>query len=210
MIQVSQSHCTHCTDIINRWISILPRVMCLFFACHWCHSIGKWHQWHGIFACHCTGGAWKSKSCVACAMSDMSFRTLKKNSPPQKINTRRRIFILRARIFILIHPLTLLQLFQILAEAFCLKTICWSFAKYMKGSVLIQDKQNFHPCVILRCVLIIAIEKIRNKKEGPLPSRVEYLQTLSSLKYRECFLKRKMILGWKKPALAGGLLHFFV
>jgi len=53
---------------------------------------------------------------------------------------------------ILIHPLTLLQLFQILAEAFCLKTIWWSFAKYMKGSVLIQDKQNFHPCVILRCV----------------------------------------------------------
>ena len=51
---LSQSHCTHCTDVINRWISTLPRVMCLFFVCHWCHSIAKVTSvtWHFCLSLH--------------------------------------------------------------------------------------------------------------------------------------------------------------
>ena len=51
---LSQSHCTHCTDVISRWISALPRAMCLFFACHWCHSIAKVTSvtWHFCLSLH--------------------------------------------------------------------------------------------------------------------------------------------------------------
>ena len=51
---LSQSHCTHCTDVISRWISALPRVMCLLFACHWCHSIAKVTSvaWHFCLSLH--------------------------------------------------------------------------------------------------------------------------------------------------------------
>jgi len=51
---LSQSHCTHCTDVISRWISALPRAMCLFFACHWCHLIEKVTSvtWHFCLSLH--------------------------------------------------------------------------------------------------------------------------------------------------------------
>ena len=45
-----KTHVTHCTDALTVWISTLPGDMCLFFSCHRCHSISKWHQWHRIFA----------------------------------------------------------------------------------------------------------------------------------------------------------------
>ena len=77
------THCTHCTGVIKGSISALSRVMCLFSPCHWCHSIGKWHQWHGFFACHCTEKCWKSMNCSARAMSDMNFQTLIKQGNPR-------------------------------------------------------------------------------------------------------------------------------
>ena len=73
-------HLLHgCCNRLN--INTLPCNV-LVFACHWCHSVEKWHQWHGIFACHCTVNCWKSMNCNGCAMSDMSFRTLNQNLFP--------------------------------------------------------------------------------------------------------------------------------
>ena len=48
-LKLSKTHVTHCTSVINDWISVLPCDIRLFFSCHWCHSIRKWHQWHDIF-----------------------------------------------------------------------------------------------------------------------------------------------------------------
>ena len=38
---VLKTHVTHCTSSVNRWISMCPSAMCLFFTCHWCHLAGS-------------------------------------------------------------------------------------------------------------------------------------------------------------------------
>ena len=51
---LSQTHVTHSTSIINRWISTVPRAMCLFFLCHWCHFC-NWVTsvtWHFCLSLH--------------------------------------------------------------------------------------------------------------------------------------------------------------
>ena len=72
---LSKSHVTHCTDIINRWISMSPSDMNLFFSCHWCHSrFLEVTSVTFLFACHYTGKCWKSVNCNTRAMSAMYFR----------------------------------------------------------------------------------------------------------------------------------------
>ena len=76
---LSKSHVTHCTDIINRWISMSPSDMNLFFSCHWCHCSKSGVTWVTcVFACHVTWGCWYSENCSIRAMSDMCFWCLKK------------------------------------------------------------------------------------------------------------------------------------
>ena len=51
-------HCTHCTGVVIRWISMLPSDMCLFFSCHWCHFRARVTWVTFDFCPHCTGKCW--------------------------------------------------------------------------------------------------------------------------------------------------------